>query len=108
MSALTAKKTTEWTKWRKIILPLYVIISALFILYVWYSYFQWVVYRSWAISWQQQWYTTAVIELINRVGEKCEPVAISAWETQVDVINVACLQQQASAETSFTWSESAQ
>jgi len=96
------------------VLPAYIILSAIFILYVAYSYLQWVVYRSGAANWQQQWYslgqqewyTNAVIEVINSVSEKCEPVAITAWEAQVDVINVACLQAQKPAPITSTWSES--
>jgi hypothetical protein len=30
---------------------------------------------------------------MNKVGAACEPVSLTAGETQVDVINIACLQQ---------------
>ena len=92
MSALSTKKTNEESIVKKLILPAYIVLSALFILYIAYSYMQSVVYQSWADRGMQQGYSSAVVELINRVGEKCEPVAITASDTQVDVINVACLQ----------------
>lgn len=77
----------------KMILPIYVILSALFIIYAAYSYLGWVVYNQGSIIGKQQWYEAAVIDLMNRVASKCDPVTLTAWETKINVINVACLQQ---------------
>lgn len=85
-----APKTRSW---KCFALPAYVIISALFIAYSLYSYLVWVVYQ----SGQQQGYTVAVQDLATQVSEKCEPVAITIGQEQVDVINVACLQEAADA-----------
>ena len=99
MSIIKTKVTDESSKkwFSKMILPLYVVLSALFILYVAYSYLGWVVYNLWlnqgASAGQQQGYEAAIVDLMKRVGEKCEPVALTAGETQIDVINVACLEQ---------------
>ena len=78
--------------WKKFILPGYIIFSALFIVYVLYGYFGGVVYQSGLQGGYNQWYTQAVQELAQQVGSKCEPVAITLWDQQVDVINIACLQ----------------
>lgn len=99
MSIIKSKVPEEVSKkWlSKMILPLYLVLSALFIVYVAYSYLGGVVYNSWlnqgATEWQQQGYESAIVDLMNRVGAKCEPVALTVGDTQVDVINIACLQQ---------------
>jgi hypothetical protein len=41
---------------------------------------------------------------MNTVSEKCEPVALTAGDTQIEVVNVACL-QQAPVETSIPTGE---
>lgn len=94
MSPLTKAKKIEVPKRNisKIFLPVYIVLSALFILYVGYSYLQGVVYTSWNNTGQQQWYQAAYVEIITAVSEKCEPVALNAWETQISIVNVACLQ----------------
>ena len=91
MAIMKAKNSEESSKkWiSKMILPVYVILSAIFIIYVAYSFLNTVIYN----SGQQQWYETAIIDLMNKVGAACEPVSLTAGETQVDVINIACLQQ---------------
>jgi len=100
MSALTrAKKedTPSIGSFSKFILPAYIAFSALFILYIGYTYFQWVVYNSGlnqgASAGQEQGYQQAIVDLMNQAGTKCEPVSLTAGDQQVDVINIACLQQ---------------
>lgn len=113
MSIIKTKVTDESSKkwFSKMILPLYIVLSALFIVYAAYSYLGWVVYNSWvnqgATAGQQQGYEAAVVDLMNRVGEKCEPVALTAGDTQVDVINVACLQQAPIEQTTEVTQEEA-
>lgn len=94
MSPLTKTKPVETNKnYTQYILPAYIVISAIFILLVAYSYFQWVVYNSWALRWQQQWYEAAYTEVVNAVSQKCEAVSLNVGETTVSVVNVACLQE---------------
>lgn len=59
------------------------------------GYFKNVVYSAGV----QAGYQTAVGQLVQQIGEKCEPVAINVGETKVDVINVACLQQPEAGAT---------
>lgn len=94
MSPLTKAKVLEVEKnYTQYILPAYITISAIFIVLVAYSYFQGVVYNSWALRGQQQWYEAAYIEVVNAVSQKCEAVTLEVWETSVNIVNVACLQQ---------------
>lgn len=93
MSALRAK-TDEKFSIKKLLLPLYIIISLMFIVYVLYSYVMWTIYRWWMIKWQEQWYARAIQDLMSQAGSKCEPVALNFWKDQIDVVNVACLQKQ--------------
>lgn len=91
--------------WKKMIIPWYIIFSMIFIIVTLYYYFVSFVYQSWVVdggqqwleTWQWQWYRLAIEELTQKVTEKCEPVAITINEKQVDIINVACLQDQAPA-----------
>ena len=98
MSVLRNTKKEETTSKRgtqNIFVAWYIILSLIFILYVMYAYLQWVIYNSWVqqgnASGQQQWYEQAVVELMNQVGSECRSVALTAWDAQIDVINVACL-----------------
>ena len=93
MSVL-GKSTKEEVKksagWKKLLLPGYIIFSAIFIVYSLYTYFGGVVYQAWV----NQWINSAVVRLMQQAGSQCEqPVSLTAWGQQVDVINVACLQQ---------------
>jgi hypothetical protein len=99
MSPLTKAKPVEIKKsYTQYILPAYIIISAIFILLVAYSYFQWVVYNSGTIRGQQQGYEAAYVEIVNAVSQKCEAVALEVWDTTVSVVNVACLEQPTQAQ----------
>lgn len=93
MSVLTKAKTDVVKKnYTQYILPAYIVVSALFILLVAYSYFQWVVYNSGNLNGQQQGYQAAYVEVVNAVSQKCEAVTLEVWDNQVSVVNVACLQ----------------
>lgn len=91
MSPLTKAKEAK-KSYSQYILPVYIILSGLFIIFVVYSFLQSVVYNSGAIRWQQQWYEAAYREIYNAVSQKCEAVALNVWDTSVSVVNVACLQ----------------
>lgn len=100
MSALTKTKVPEVKKdFLKYLLPAYIVTSAIFILFVAYAYFQWVVYNSGTLRWQQQWYEAAYIEIANAVSQKCESVTLEVWDASVSVVNVACLQQAPQEQT---------
>jgi hypothetical protein len=111
MSIMKAKWGEETPKVnvKKMVLPAYIVLSALFIWYAAYSFFTWVVYNSgvnqWATAGQKQGYEQAIVDLMNQAGTKCEPVALTMWEAQVDVINVACLQQAAPESSSDVMEE---
>lgn len=106
MSVIKTKTSNVWIDWKKFILPAYIVFSILFILLTIYMYLQWVVYNSgvsaWGQQWlaagQEQWYTVAIQEMMAKVSENCEPIALTSGEVQVDIINVACLQQSPSQE----------
>ncbi len=93
MSVL-GKTTREEAKkpagWKKMLLPGYLLFSAIFIIYSLYTYFGGVVYQAGV----NQGISSAVVQLMQQTGSKCEPVALTAGDQQVDVINIACLQQQ--------------
>jgi len=92
MSPLTKAKPVAVKKsYTQYILPIYVVVSAVFILFIAYSYFQSVVYNSGTLLWQQQWYQAAYTEVINAVSQTCEAIELNVWETKVSVINITCL-----------------
>lgn len=99
------KPVVDKRSYTQYILLAYIIISAIFILMVAYSYFQGVVYKSWSLKGQQQWYEAAYIEIINAVSQKCETVSLNVWETTVSIINVICLQQNQQGDTTTEISE---
>lgn len=110
MSPLTKTKVVEWSKnYKQYILPAYIVVSAIFIILVAYSYFQSVVYNSGVLKWQQQGYEGAYVEVVNAVSQKCEAVTLEVWETSVSIVNVACLQQAPDSQSiptqdvSATW-----
>jgi len=106
MSPLTKTKTTESVRnYKQYILPAYIVLSALFIIFIAYSYFQSVVYNSWALRWQQQWYDAAFAEVINAVSQWCQSVELNLWEASVNVVNISCI-EQAQASPSNTPVES--
>lgn len=74
------------------VLPVYIVLSAVFILYVAYGYFSGQVYRSGYLTGQQNGYDTAFNQIVERVATKCEPVGINYGNQAINVINVACLQ----------------
>ena len=89
MSIIKTKTSESSFGWKKFILPGYIVLSALFILVTLYTYFQWVVYRSGVATWEQQ----AVQTIMTRVSQKCEAIALTLGESQVDIVNAACVQQ---------------
>lgn len=82
-----------------IALIVYVILSALFILFVMYWFLRWTVFTSWLIQWQQQWYSAAYNEVVEFLNNTCEIVPITAGEITVNTINVICLQESDSQAT---------
>ncbi len=87
--SLLQKTDTIAKPWKKLVIPAYILVSALILVYVGYSYIIGTIYNSGA----QQGYQAAISELIKQTGGKCEPVAITLGETKVEVVNVACLKQ---------------
>lgn len=81
---------------KALILPVYVILSVVFIVYIGYSYATGVVYNTGELNGQQQGYdagySKAISDLLQQAGTQCEPVAITLGDQGVNVINVACLQ----------------
>lgn len=76
------------------ILPVYIVLSALFILYAAYGYLRVSVYQAWA----QDGYNTAYGEIINAAldPQSCQGISIPGANSQVvTLINVECLQQPA-------------
>lgn len=83
---------------KKLVLPVYIVVSAVFMLAVIYSYANGVIYKSGLTTGQQQGYEAAVVELAQQISAKCEAVAITVGEQQINVINTACLQSAETAE----------
>lgn len=99
MSPLGKTKTSTDTKKvnlnvKPYILPVYIVLSAIFILYITYGFLNGVIYRGGFAAGQQNGYDAALGQLIERAGTQCEPVTINYGENAVNVINVACLQAQ--------------
>lgn len=113
MSVIKTKTSKGNIDWKKFILPGYIVFSILFIVLTLYAYLQWVVYNSglsawwqqWLAAGQEQWYAVAIQEIITKVSEKCEPIALTAGDNQVDVVNVACLQESQNQDTSLNSTE---
>ena len=82
------------------ILPLYILLSAVFIAYVAYGYFSGQVYRSGFLTGREEGITITINELVQKVGSQCEPVGINYGNQVINVINIACLQAPAPNEAS--------
>lgn len=107
MSPLTKKDSSEKKKMniRPFLLPGYIVLSAVFIIYIAYSYFTGIVYQSGILSGQEQGqqagyqvgFEAAIAQLIAQASQQCDPVSITLENQGVNVINVACLQAPAPA-----------
>ena len=93
-------------------LPVYVVVSVVFIIYTLYSYAMGVVYNSGYTRGQadsevilqqtyDQGYAQAVQQLMEQTSSRCEAVALTLWDQQVDVVNVACLMQNPAVDESM-------
>lgn len=80
---MVVKKTNTW----KIILVTYVVLSALFIIISIFVYLRNGVYQAWIFN--------AYNTVVQKANSSCDVFSISNWTNQVNLINVACLQQQA-------------
>lgn len=97
MSAF-AKTEEKNTSWKHYFWMGYIIFTFILIAYLIFSYFRWGVFA----AGQQSWYQAAVNDLMLQVSDKCEPVVVNSWDTKVEIINVACLQQPEDAQTQDT------
>ena len=97
-------KTKEWSSfdWKAYVLPGYITISAIFIVYMIYSFIVWGVYNLGVNSGAQRGYQAAVAELMNQASSKCEPVELTLEDKKIQVVNVACLQQSSTSQTPDT------
>lgn len=95
MSIITKTKKVELANWKSYILPVYVVLTALLIIFLVYNFIVNSVYWTGYNNGAQEWYQTAITQLLQEVSQKCDPVAVNMWETTVNVINVECLSQQA-------------
>ena len=79
---------------KPLLLPVYIIISLLFILWSAYSYFSSFVYGSGV----QAGGTQVVNAIVVEATKGCNAIPVTAGGTTVELVNVACLQQAAPAE----------
>lgn len=85
------------------LLPVYVIISLLFIIWSAYSYFSSFVYGSGV----QAGGTQVVNAIVSQASQGCSAIPVTSGSTTVELINIACL-QQAPTETTDTPESTAQ
>lgn len=86
------------------LLPLYILLSLLFILWSAYSYFSSFVYGSGV----QAGGTQVVNAIVVEATKGCNAIPVTSGGTTVQLINVACLQQAAPAEDAMEKEEAAQ
>lgn len=80
-------------------LPIYIVVSAVFILYVLWSYAMWVVYNAWVIAGQnqalqvgqEQGYVAAIEQMSQEASSSCDVVTLTLWDQEVNMINIDCL-----------------
>ncbi len=96
--ALTRKTTESNLDWKKYIIPTYIVVSALLLLIVLYWYIVNSIYGAGYNTWAQNWYQSAVSELITEVTKECKGIKVSLWDSEVEVVNVACLQNNQAAQ----------
>lgn len=81
-------------------LPVYIVVSAVFIIYVLWTYAMSVVFNAGVLQGQnqalqvgqEQGYLAAIQQLSDEATkESCEVVTLTLWEEQVNMINVNCL-----------------
>ncbi len=103
-SSSKSKETSSMISYVKTYgLPVYIVVSAAFILYVLWSYVMWVVYNSWVRqwqeqalqAWQEQWYVAAFQQISEELTKWCEWVTLTLWDQEINVINTDCLIPQA-------------
>lgn len=94
------QKKTSWesANIKTYILPLYIIASALFILFSFYSGLKNVVYTSGINLGIEQGYTQAINELAQ-AASTCNAIPVSLGDQSFEVINVQCLSQQNNSST---------
>lgn len=86
------KNTSILVTLRENTLPIYILLSAAFIIYVVWIFVTWTVYNAWIITGQEQWYVAAFQEVANEIAQGCEVVTLTLWDTQVNTINADCLE----------------
>ena len=93
MSLLKKEKNnkTFFANLQKNALPVYILFSAAFIVYVLWVFITWAVYNSWLRAGQEQWYVLAFQEVANELMRSCDVVTLTLWDAQVNTINVDCL-----------------
>ncbi len=93
MALLKKEKEAKASKisMKSFILPAYIVLSAIFILFVIYGYFRSVVYGGGVAVWQNQ----ALQAVINQANSSCDAFSLTSLDgSQVQLVNIACLQQQ--------------
>lgn len=75
---------------QKLLLISYIVLSALFIIIVWFNYLKYSVYS----SWYDNWVANTINSIISKANEKCEAFTVYSWNNKVWLVNVTCLQKQ--------------
>ena len=88
-------------------LPVYIVVSAVFILYVLWSYAMGVVYNAWVNAGKnqalqgdqeqdymvamEQGYVTAIEQILQEATASCDVISLTLWDEQVNMVNIDCL-----------------
>lgn len=96
--ALTKKNESQSKSWKDYALLVYIIASALFIVFSFYSGLKNLVYMTGVNQGAQQWYTQALNELAQ-AASTCNAIPVSLGDQSFEVINVQCLSQQNNSST---------
>lgn len=99
--ALTKKNESQSKSWKDYALLVYIIASALFIVFSFYSGLKNLVYMTGVNQGAQQWYTQALNELAQWASS-CNPIPVSLGEQSFELINVDCVSTQTEQDTIST------
>lgn len=84
-------------EWKRYLLPGYIVVSLLFIVYVVYSTIVGGIYNLGLNNGAQQGFKAAVAQLMEQAGTKCDPVDLTLDNQKIQIVNYACTQQGAAS-----------
>lgn len=85
--------------WKSYILPVYIVLSFIFILFVLFSYMKGMVYTLGMQRGYNQWTLETISKLADQAWQ-CNPIPVNYGETTFQLINISCIKNESQKEDS--------